>query len=386
MILVIEPVFPNAHHAPSNAGVLMAIGLAAENEPIAFAAHPAHRDAVFSILGDAALVRFDQHDIDVMPAGGISLRRFCLQAGTLFDLTRRLRPRLIVCLGTQPETLFSCRLLKMRHPGVGVIAVLHGNLHQATAWRSRDPRRRWFDDRAALSAAIGSPTIQFVVLAQAVADAAISMGLLPRDRCHVWPLAIPPSEVLDRPHRLDPNQIRIAFVGSAKRAKGFNEFVALTRQLAAQSNRYEFSLIGELHETYATGQLAHIKVPGGFLERGDFIERLYAVDYICLPLRDDTYTLTVSAALLDAIAARKPLIALPTPAIRHLFNQGPAGFLCDDLAAMADAMGNPDRLADPIQYGRFRDTLSRLCQERSPAGLALIIAPLIAPGAQHRVG
>ena len=380
MILVVEPVFPNAHHAPGNAGTLKAIRLAAGEEMVMFAAHPAHRDAVFAILGEAERALYVHEDIEVLPAGGISFARFRSQSSSILGLVRRGKPRLVVCLGTQPETLFACRLLTRLFRDIPVVAVLHGNLNQAAGWRSRDPRRRWFDDRASLGVAIGAPAIQFVVLEESVRDAAVGMGLVPADRCHVWPLAIPETEVSDRPHRPDPGRIRIAFLGSAKRAKkGFADFATMTRDLAARDRRYEFSLIGGLQETFPAEDLAHIDIPGGFLDRAEFRERLHAVDYICLPLRDDTYTLTVSGAILDAIAALKPLIALPTPAIRALFRTSPAGFLCDDLRAMADAMRDVDSLQNAGLYEQFRDTLRRQRDARSPIALARIVAKLVAP-------
>lgn len=378
MILAIEPVFPNAHHAPGNAGVLRAIRLAAGTEDIAFAAHPLHRDAVFAVLGDAARTGYIHRDIEVLPAGGISLARFRSQARSMPRLVRELKPRLLVCLGTQPETLFACRLVLTVHRRLTAIAVLHGNLNNAAGWRSRDPRRRWFDDRSSIDAAAGEPRIQFVVLDDSVRDAALALGLLPPDRCHVWPLAIPDNEVWDHPHRLDPSRIRIAFLGSAKWAKGFGDFAAMTRRIAATGSRFEFSLVGSAQDRFPAEDVTHIEIPPGFLDRGTFLQRLRAVDYVCLPLRDDTYTLTVSGAILDAIAARKPLIALPTPVIRALFRDGPAGFLCETLAEMERTMGDFAALSDAAAYGRFQVALERACRARSPESLAAVAAPLIA--------
>ena len=378
MILVVEPVFPNAHHAATNGTLLKAIRVAAGGEDVAFAAHPAHRDAVFQILGETERQAYTHRDIEVLPAGGIRFRRFRSQANTLLDLTKRLSPRLVVCLGTQPETLFALRLLVLAHPSLPAIAVLHGNLDNAVGWRSRDPRRRWFDDRASIRAAATSRRIQFVVLDRTVREAVLAQGLLPRDRTHVWPLAIPDTEIWDQPHRPDPAKLRIAFLGSAKVAKGFGDFAAITRAIAARSDRYEFSLIGALQDDFPAEAIAHIERPAGFMDRAAYLGRLRGIDYACLPLRDDTYTLTVSGAILDAIAAQKPLIALPTPAIRALFQEGPAGFLCDDLESMAQAIGDIDRLADPVAYEQCRSTLRRVREGRRGTSLAEIVAPAIA--------
>lgn len=379
MILVVEPVFPNAHHAPGNSGKLWAIRRAAGDEEVTFAAHPAHRNAVFDILGETERRNYSHCDIEVIPAGGISFRRFCSQFGSLRRLVWKLKPRLVVCLGTQPETLFACRLLTFMYRDIKVIAVLHGNLNEAAVgWRSRDPRRRWVDDYASLRAAITSSRIEFIVLENSILDTACSLGVVPEARTHVWPLAIPDREVWIRHRRPDPSRLRIAFLGSAKRAKGFADFANITRRLATRNCGYEFSLIGGLQDEFSTENLAHIQIPAGFLNRAEFLRRLYDVDYICMPLNQNTYTLTVSGAILDAIAALKPVIALPTPAIRDLFRLGPVGFLCEDLSSMEAVMGDVGLLANPERYEEFRSNLERERRSRSPRSLAGIISPLIA--------
>ncbi len=98
MILVIEPIFPNAHHAPGNAGKLAAILIAAGDEPVVFAAHPLHHAAVRRVLGDAKMPNLTVTDIEVLPPGGLSVRRFLSQTKALLGLTRRLWPRLAIKL------------------------------------------------------------------------------------------------------------------------------------------------------------------------------------------------------------------------------------------------------------------------------------------------
>ena len=369
MILAIEPIFPNTHHVPTNAGLLRTLMLAADGEPIVFAAHPLHSAAVRALLGETDPAVFTTTDIEVLPPGGVSIKRFIAQARSILGLTWRLKPRIVVCLGTAPETLFACRLLAVIWRNVRILAVLHGNLDEATKWRSRDPRRRWFDDRASLSVAV-HPSIHFVLIERSVERAAIAMGLLPKDRCLVWPHPVNEREVWSTPHTPDPNRIRIAFVGLGKHSKGFGDFLTLARRISAISDRYAFSLIGGLYGDFSPEDLSHAEIPDGFLERGDFLRRLHEVDYVCLPLRGDTYTLTASAALIDAIAALKPLIALPTPAVQDLFEEGPVGYLCDDLAMMEAVLRDADRLSDPVEYATFRTNMERQRAQRLPPNLA----------------
>jgi glycosyltransferase involved in cell wall biosynthesis len=373
MILVIEPVFANAHHAAVNAGLLQAILLAAKGEPIVFAAHPLHRAAVAHAMGKSDTPNFTQIDIEVKPSGGVSWKRFVSQARTILSLTRELDARLTICLGTTPETLFACRLLAPTRRTVRIIAVLPGNLDQANGWRSRDPRPRWFDDRASLAVAI-HPSSHLVVLERSIRRAAIAMRLLPADRGEVWPLPINEREVWRQPHYPASQRIHIGFVGSSKRSKGFGDFLTLSRQIMATSDRYQFSLVGGLYEdSFLPEELGHVRASAGLLERQEILRCPRDINYVCLPLKDETYTFTASGALIDAIAALKSIIALPTPAVCDLFEDGPLGYLCNDLTDMSAVLRDGDRLADPLAYAAFQTNLDRPRTQRLPSALSRVI-------------
>jgi glycosyltransferase involved in cell wall biosynthesis len=355
MILVIEPIFPNAHHAAVNAGMLRGILIAAGNEPVVFAAHPDHRAAVLDVLGPTDPLQFSTVDIDVHAPGGVSFKRFLVQARTIVGLTRRLGARAVVCLGTTPEALFACRLLAMTQRSVRIIGVLHGNLDAATGWRSRDPRRRWFDDRTSLAVS-DHPAIHLVTIEASIA--------------HVWPLPISEREVREPTHVPDPRRIRIGFVGLGKRSKGFGDFLTLARHFMMTSDRYAFSHVGALYGEFPAEDLVFVDTMEGFLARGEFLRRLHTLDYVCLPLNDETYTLTASGALVDGIAALKPLIALPTPAVRDMFADGPIGYLCNNIADMTRVIQDADMLADREKYEMFQSNLRRLRDKRLPSALA----------------
>ena len=369
MIAALEPVFANPHHAPTNSGLLRAIMLAFPNEQVTLAAPVEHRAAVDGILGADALA-LGKLDITVMPPGTVRLAGIAAQFRTMRKTTQTLQPRALVCLSSTPETFFACKLLSLQVRNLPIVVVLHGNLHNATAWRSRDPRHRLLDSRSSLFVGRHSP-IRFVVLEAAIREAALALDLLPASRTDVWPHPISDDEARSPSHPPQPGSVSIAFLGAAKRSKGFDKFLdIMQRALRDDPGGYKFSLIGAIHDRSATGSLVELELSDDMLPRDEYLDRLRRVDYVCMPLQPDTYALTASASLLDCIASATPLIATRTAAVAHMAAAGPIGFLADNPDALADIVLDRTRLADRAAYGTFQRNLVRLQRQRLPAAIA----------------
>lgn len=379
MIAAIEPVFANPEHAAVNAGLIEAIMLAYPDELVTLAAPVEHRAAVMEVFG-ATRATIGRFDIEVMPPGGIRIARIAAQFRVMRDAVRALRPRALVCLSSTPETFFACRLLSFFDRRVQIVVVLHGNLHNATGWRSRDPRHRMLDSRSSLWVGSHSP-IRFVVLETAIREAALALGLLPRGRTDVWPLPINDHEIRPASDRLRSRRVRIAFLGAAKRSKGFGEFLALMRRaLQQEPDGYEFSLIGAMRETFTAEETAGLTLTGEMLPRAEFLERLGSVDYICMPLSRDTYALTASGSLLDCIASATPLIATRTAAVAHMAAGGPIGFLADGPEALAGIVLDRARLMDRAMHRTFQRNLVRLQSQRCPGAVAVAVRETLGHG------
>jgi len=369
VIAVLEPVFANAEHAALNAGLLRAIMLAAPREPVTFVANPQHRAAVMEILRPQQ-TEPARLDVDLMPPGGIRIGRIAIQHRAMRVAVRTLRPHTLVCLASTPETFFACQLLRLTAPAIRVVVVLHGNLHDATARRSRDPRHRLLDSRSSLYVGRHAP-MRFVVLEAGIRDAAVSQGLLPANRTDVWPLTINDTEALPPSERLQSDKVSIGFVGAAKRIKGFGHFLEMARRARHQRpGVYQFSLIGAMQDQLTAEEMAALTATANMLSRQDYLARLRKVDYACLPLRRDTYELTASGALVDCIGSTTPLLATRTTTIEHLSESAPIGFLADTPEALADIMLDHERLRDHRMHALFQQSLAALQQERLPATVA----------------
>jgi len=372
MIVVVEPTYGQHDHAAVNAALLDAIALAFPGEPILFASSPVQRSHVERI--HAVPPQMDVADIAVGAPGGVKPGRMLSQWRALRAVVGAHGPRIVILLSAGPETLFAARALAIEFPAVRLFIVLHGNLADAAGQRSRDPRRRLIDMRAGLSA-VRHPRIRLVVLAEHVRTAIVADGLAPAEDIVVWPHPVASEEIDPHPAAEPHAPIRIAFLGSALRRKGFDKFVALVRAVAAvRGDVYRFSLIGTPLEHFPEAR-GVVEMPGLPLERAEYLRRLRAVDYVALLFDEAADRFTASGSLLDCAAQARPVVTLDLAAVRNLADgHGPIGFTCGSVEEMASLLlDRPEALADGERYGRHRSALMRAAASRLPGPTAALI-------------
>ena len=185
--------------------------------------------------------------------------------------------------------------------------ILHGQLGDSMIWRSRNPLVRAFDMVAQLRRPLPQ-TVRLVTLELGVADAitAIAPAVRPALATLEHPVLVSEwPQASQQPHE----RLRIGFLGHARRAKGYEEFVDLARQ--AQRPALEFHAIGlSSSETdhLDVSALARRPTPAG-LDRQEYLRAVAELDLVCLPLHSRAYDFTASGTVSDAITALKPLLA-----------------------------------------------------------------------------
>ncbi len=363
-IIVAEPTYADGEHATVNSAILQAIGSAFG--PAVFAATPLHHAWVRE-AADAAAPALLRKDITVAPSGGVNIHRMRVQWRALDGLVRDRVQRTLVLLSAGPETLLVARALVARYSRLRLFAVMHGNLASVVGWRSRDPRRRLIDLRSALSMA-RHPRIRLILLEPHIRAAAAEAGL-PHDFL-VWPH---PSPMHERPPPapwIPGPRLRLAFVGTGNRAKGFDDFLALHRSAPAA---YDWTLVGRLDADYSPAEAIGIEHASERLSRTEFLRQVRRADFAIIAFRED-YRLIASGSLLDCVAQRTPIIAVTNPMLAALARQyGPIGYLCADLAAAMELLTKPSRLQDRSAYNDFQQTLDAIQRDRAPEALARIV-------------
>ena len=248
--------------------------------------------------------------------------------------------------------------------------ILHSHLGDAMLWRSRNPVIRAADFIAQLRRPL-PPQVRLVVLELGI-KAAIA-EIAPHLEGSIVTLEHP---VLDTEWAAEPGshsaeKLSIAFLGHARRAKGFPAFIELARRCARPD--LDFQAIGlaspdtaDLDASCLGRQPSAIALP-----RPQYLAMLAAVDLVCLPLQSRVYDFTASGTVSDAIAALKPLLALRNRALQEITDRyGPIGCLADDQDELSRVIEDLNVENFAARRTVWIENLARIRACRRPVSLA----------------
>jgi len=383
MILIFEMIWSSTGHAVTNSAMIQTIAQGFPGEKVRVFAEATHLNELQS---DPALLKQTNVAMHAIPISShfmfrpqiVSVWRGLRELWTLLSALRvvpRREPCLIVLLSTTPTAIFIGSMLStLMRRRITMQVVLHGNLNDAFAWRSRNPAMRVIDLHAALSRRHGGK-IRFLVLENAIREALVGQVPEAAGTTDVLPHPINQAEAdLARPRPLT-TPVRIGLVGQATEAKGVTPFLELAQHFRqARPDAVTFHLVGHPPHGADVGPFAvlHDPLPATWPTREEFIERLATLNYICLPLNATYYELSASGALIDAITWLRPIIATSVPIVADLFARfGDIGFLCDNLDQMRAAIDLLVSEPDQSRYDRQVANLRRIRANRLPAALAI---------------
>jgi hypothetical protein len=274
------------------------------------------------------------------PLGGCLAARQC--RSTMAGAVRGRQLRLAALLGVDGNLYAAIG----RHwPSVSpapLHMILHGQLGDAMIWRSRNPLTRAAD----LVSQIQRPLPQSVrlVALELGVQAAIA-ELAPNNRSVVTlehPILV--SEWSDETLPAADGSLGIAFLGNARRSKGFEVFVNLAGSTGRDDLRFEsIGIAAPDTDQLDVGMLAR-KPSRTSMSRQDYLEAVRAVDLVCLPLHSRAYDFTASGTFADAVSALKPLIAFRNRTFDAIVAKyGPIGWLVESEAELFYLVGTLTR-------------------------------------------
>lgn len=134
------------------------------------------------------------------------------------------------------------------------------------------------------------------------------------------------------------NSLKIGYIGTLRKNKGINEFITLAKQLKSNTN-VTFYSIGKITNYTQNLRNNGIIIPNecnnDYINRIDLYRMIQQLDIVLYLYDKDSYKLTASGAIFDAIECEKPIIALKNDYFEYLFKKfGTLGFLANDLSEL----------------------------------------------------
>ncbi len=363
-------------HLPFNEGYLRILRAAYPRDRMWFRGAKGHVERLAPRVADLADIAFQPCKPFETPFGlshhnplaGRWAARQCLK---LVAQEAAGRPvRLIALLG------FNASLLSVMGRGwaptsvVPLHMILHSHLGEAMVWRSRNPLIRAGDLISQITRPL-LPSVRIVALELGIKEAINDASPTIAPSIVTLEHPILRSEWAEDPPVTGVGRVKIAFVGHARLAKGYDVFVQLAD--SCSRNDLEFHAIG--HSSPETDHLdtnALTRKPSKTpLLREEYLAALEDVDLVCLPLHSRAYDFTGSGTVSDAIAALKPMIVIRNRTIEAVFDHyGPIGWLADG----SDDLFELVRTLDPTEFGRQRSSwignLRAIREARRPETLA----------------
>jgi hypothetical protein len=244
-------------------------------------------------------------------------------------------------------------------------------------WRSRNPLARAFDLASQVRHSL-PPSVKLVALELGVKEAIADLA--PENRSVITlehPILV--SEwSKDRPPA-NRHKLKIAFLGNARRSKGFEIFAELARR--SKRTDLEFDSIGvSAPDTDQLDIEALSRKPSRTaMAREDYLEAVRGIDLVCLPLHGRAYDFTASGTVADAVSALKPLIAFRSRTLDAITARyGPIGWLVESDVELFELVGALELQAFSDLRPKWVENLRKMREARRPEALAGAYAALIA--------
>ena len=292
----------------------------------------------------------------------------CLQ--TMARTTSRTKPRLVAVLGVDANLFSVLGHRWPNHSAAPLHMILHSHLGDAMVWRSRNPVVRAGDFISRLRRPL-PPRVRLIVLELGIKSAIteIAPHLAPAIATLEHPTL--PCEWIDKVAPRHSGKLVVAFLGHARRAKGFPAFVELARRCARPD--LDFQAIGlASSDTNDLDMSVLSRKPSlAALPRQDYLAALRDADIVCLPLHSGAYDFTASGTVSDAISSLKPLLALRNRPLEEMeARYGAIGCLVDTEDQLVHLLQTIDRNDFSARKTAWVENLTRIRAGRRPEALA----------------
>lgn len=165
------------------------------------------------------------------------------------------------------------------------------------------------------------------------------------------------------------DNINIGTVGVLNEYKGGRSFLRLAKNLKDNGvSNVNLSVTGKIDFDISLLQNVGIDLPSNkgksMVSMEELICRLEDLDYVLYFYSTETYKLTASAAVFEAINRKRPIIALRNEYFEYIFNKyGSVGYLVDTVDEMSDLVSRISKNTDEFVEFDFERIQERLSTE-----------------------
>jgi hypothetical protein len=308
------------------------------------------------------------------PLGGRLAAQNCRR--TMADAVRGRPLRLAALLGVDGNLYAGVGRQWPRVSPAPLHMILHGQLGDAMIWRSRNPFTRAADLVSQIQRPL-PPSVKLLALELGVREAIAELA--PDNRSVITlehPILV--SEWSEEAPPAEDGTLKVAFLGNARRSKGFEVFANLARSSERDDLQFESIGIAAPDTDHLDVSMLARKPSRTSMSRQDYLDAVRAIDLVCLPLHSRAYDFTASGTFADAVSALKPLIAFRNRTFDAIVAKyGPVGWLVESEAELFYLVSTLDRDAFLAARPEWVANLRTIREARRPEMLATGYSALV---------
>ena len=369
-------------HLPFNEEYLRVLRAAFPGDRIVFRARAGHVANLRARVADLSGIAFEACEPFTVPfglsahnpLGGRLAAHSCRQ--TMANATKGRPLRLAVVLGIDGNLYAAVGRHWPSISSAPLHMILHGQLGDAMIWRSRNPITRAADLVSQIRRPL-APSVKLVALELGVKEAIA--GLAPANSS-VITLEHPilTSEWSEAEPSTGDGKLTVAFLGNARKSKGFEVFASLARTSEREDIAFESIGVSAPDTDHLDVSKLARKPSRTSMSRQDYLDAVRAIDLVCLPLHSSAYDFTASGTVADAVSALKPLIAFRNRTLDAIAAKyGPIGWLVESEAELFYLVATLDRQALAASRPEWVANLRKIREARRPEALAPGYAALV---------
>ncbi|MCR4746435.1 MAG: hypothetical protein K5894_14570 [Lachnospiraceae bacterium] len=372
MIVAYEPFSTNLNHVPVNSEFLNIIADRFPDKKIVFYGEKTHMENVRKNVGADNVVFKDIKIIEPSQdrVGSVLNEKRNVQ---FISSLENEKIELLVVLNSHPHNMYFVK--KYVKENIPVLFIIHGNIEELKRKKHIYQLGYWI--KPAFGYKKHRKNKRYLVLGDSIRTNLLQYIDYIRDETvavpHPYTLYVNTGER----KRNNSNEITMGMIGSFSSEKRSNQIFVLEKKIkesGVKNIKYLLVGSGDSQDFPKDTTVRFIGDGKNKLSENDYNNGIEMLDFILFFWPKDSYQMTASGALCDAIVHNKPIISIRNDYLTWVFNEvGDLGFLCEDIDEMADTVCRISRGGLQEQIQSFNPNFQKAREFFSRANVARIM-------------